>query len=90
MRRARAGIVAVIAVLVSAAAAAQETTPEKLKVIYGLSIPDRVGSLVYGRTVDFESKSPGLGYSLRFGGRPGWMVSSRAISSACGRPRISE
>lgn len=74
MRRARAGIVAVLAVLVSAAVLAQETTPEKLKVIYGLSIPDRVGSLVYGRTVDFESKSPGLGYSLRFGGRPGWMV----------------
>ncbi len=75
MRRLRAGIVAVIAVLVSAAAGfAQETTPEKLKVIYGLSIPDRVGSLVYGRSVDFESKSPGLGYSLRFGGRPGWMV----------------
>ena len=75
MRRLRAGIVAVIAVLVSAAAAlAQETTTEKLKVIYGLSIPDRVGSLVYAQSVDFASKSPGLGYSLRFGGRPGWMV----------------
>lgn len=75
MRWARAGIVAVVAVLVSAAAAfAQENSQEKLKVVYGLSIPDRVGSLVYGRTVDFESRSPGLGYALRFAGRPGWMV----------------
>jgi hypothetical protein len=75
MHRAHAGILTVVAVLVSnAAAPAQETTQEKLKVIYGLSIPDRVGSLVYGRSVDFESKSPGLGYSLRFGGHPGWMV----------------
>ena len=75
MRLPRAGILTVVAVLVSnAAAPAQETAQEKLKVVYGLSIPDRVGSLVYGRSVDFESKSPGLGYSLRFGGRPGWMV----------------
>lgn len=75
MRSLRTGILAAIAVLVSAAMVlAQESTPEKLKVIYGLSIPDRVGSLVYARSVDFESKSPGLGYSLRFGGRPGWMV----------------
>lgn len=75
MRRARAGILAVVAVLASAAATfAQETPQEKLKVVYGLSIPDRVGGLVYARTVDFESKSPGLGYSLRFDGRPGWMV----------------
>jgi hypothetical protein len=45
-----------------------------MKVVYGLSIPDRVGSLVYARTIDFESKSPGLGYALRFGDQPGWMV----------------
>jgi len=75
MRWARAGILAVVAVLVPAAAAfAQENSQEKLKVVYGLSIPDRVGSLVYGRTVDFESTSPGLGYALRFSGQPGWMV----------------
>ena len=75
MRWPRASILAVIAVLVSAAAVlAQEKPQEKLKVVYGLSIPDRVGSLVYGRTIDFESKSPGLGYALRFGGQPGWMV----------------
>jgi hypothetical protein len=75
MRLPRAGILAVVAVLVSVAAVfAQEKPQEKLKVIYGLSIPDRVGSLVYERTIDFESKSPGLGYALRFGGRPGWMV----------------
>jgi hypothetical protein len=75
MRWARAGILAVVAVLVSAAAAlAQEKPQEKLQVVYGLSIPDRVGSLVYLRTIDFESKSPGLGYALRFGGPPAWMV----------------
>ncbi len=71
MRRARAGILAVVAVLVSAAAALAQ---EKLQTVYGLSIPDRIGSLSYGQTVDFESKSPGLGYALRFGGRAGWMV----------------
>jgi hypothetical protein len=70
MRRARAGILAVVAVLLSAAAFAQA----KLQVVYGLSIPDRVGSLVYARSIDFESKSRGLGYALRFGGKPGWMV----------------
>ena len=75
MRKAGAGILAVIAVLVSAAAAfAQEKPQEKSKVVYGLSIPDRVGSLVYRQTIDFESKSPGLGYALRFSGQPGWMV----------------
>src|SRR5262245_63030478 len=71
MRWARAGILTVVAVLVAAAGAFAQ---EKQKVIYGLSIPDRVGSLVYARTIDFESKSPGLGYALRFGGKPGWMV----------------
>ena len=65
MRRARAGILAVVAVVLSAAAAFAQT---KLQVVYGLSIPDRVGSLVYGRSIDFESKSRGLGYALRFGG----------------------
>jgi hypothetical protein len=75
MRSARAGILAVAAVLVWATAPlAQEKQQEKLNTVYGLSIPDRVGSLVYERTVDFESKSPGLGYALRFGGKPGWMV----------------
>jgi hypothetical protein len=75
MRSARAGILAVAAVLVSVAAVlAQEKQQEKLKVVYGLSIPDRVGSLVYERTIDFESKTPGLGYALRFAGQPGWMV----------------
>lgn len=75
MRKAGAGILTVIAVLVSAAAAfAQQKPQEKLKVVYGLSIPDRVGSLVYGRSVDFESRSPGLGYALRFVGQPGSMV----------------
>ena len=71
MRKAVAGILTVIAVLVSAAAAFAQ---EKLTSVYGLSIPDRVGSLVYARTVDFESRTPGLGYALRFGGQPGWLV----------------
>ena len=71
MHKAGAGILTVIAVLVSAAAAFAQ---ERLKVVYGLSIPDRVGSLAYARTIDFESKSPGLGYALRFSGQPGWMV----------------
>ena len=71
MRGARAGILAVVAVLLLAATAFAQM---KLQVVYGLSIPDRVGSLVYARTIDFESKSPGLGYALRFGGQPGWMV----------------
>lgn len=75
MRRDRAGILTVVAVLVSAPMAlAQEQPQQKSKVVYGLSIPDRVGSLSYERTVDFESKTPGLGYALRFGGRSGWMV----------------
>jgi hypothetical protein len=42
MRRLGAGILAVVAVLVSAAAALAE---ERSSVVYGLSIPDRVGSL---------------------------------------------
>ena len=71
MRRARAGILAVVAVLLSATTVFAQA---KLQVVYGLSIPDRVGSLVYARTIDFESKSRGLGYALRFGGKPGWMV----------------
>jgi hypothetical protein len=71
MHRVSAGILTVIAVLVSAATVSAQ---EKLKSVYGLSIPDRVGSLVYARTVDFESKTPGLGYALRFGGQPGWLV----------------
>jgi hypothetical protein len=79
MRKLGAGILAVVAVLVSAAVAlaqekAQEKTQEKSGVVYGLSIPDRVGSLVYRQTIDFESKAPGLGYALRFTGPPGWMV----------------
>ena len=67
----RAGILTVVAVRVSAVTAYAQ---EKSRQVYGLSIPDRVGSLFYTRTVDFESKSPGLGYAIRFGGRPDWSV----------------
>ncbi len=71
MRRARAGILTAIAVLVSAVAASAQV---KLDTIYGLPIPDRVGGLFYLQSVTYESKSPGLGYGLRFTGRPGWIV----------------
>lgn len=71
MRKLGTGILAVVAVLVSAAAALAQ---EKSSVIYGLSIPDRIGSLLYRQSVDYESKSPGLGYGLRFTGPPGWIV----------------
>ena len=75
MRKLGTGILAVVAVLVSAAVAlAQEKTQEKSSVVYGLSIPDRIGSLLYRQAVDYESKSPGLGYGLRFTGPPGWIV----------------
>ena len=60
----RAGILTVVAVRVSAVTAYAQ---EKSRQVYGLSIPDRVGSLFYTRTVDFESKSPGLGYAIRLG-----------------------
>ena len=71
MHGARAGILAVIAVLGSAAAALAQ---ERLNSIYGLSIPDRVGSLSYRQSMNYESRSPGLGYGLRFAGPPGWIV----------------
>jgi hypothetical protein len=71
MRWLGAGVLAVVAVIISAAAALAQ---EKSKFVYGLSIPDRVGSLDYRQTVDFESKAPGLGYGLRFTGSPGWMA----------------
>lgn len=71
MRKRVAGIVAVVAVLVSATAALAQ---EKLSNVFGLSIPDRVGSLLYRQSVDYESKSPGLGFGLRFTGPPGWIA----------------
>lgn len=70
MRRSCAAFLAVAALLLSTVMAfAQEPTK-----IYGLTIPDQVGGLVHGQPVDYESKNPGLGYSLRFSGRPGWIV----------------
>lgn len=71
MRKFGAGILAVVAVLASTTAALAQ---EKLGSIFGLSIPDRVRSLSYRQSVDYESKSPGLGYGLRFTGPPGWIV----------------
>jgi len=67
----RAWLMAFAAVVLTAAAALAQ---EKSKTIYGLSIPDRVGSLSYRQSVDFESKTPGLGYALRFTGPTGWLV----------------
>jgi hypothetical protein len=70
MRRSFAGWLAAAALVLTAAVApAQE--PAK---IYGLTIPERVGGLGHGETMDYESKSPGLGYALRFSGHPGWVV----------------
>jgi hypothetical protein len=71
MRLFRTSALAIAVIALSVSATLAQT---KSKIIYGLSIPDWVGSLVYKETVDFESKSPGLGYALRFSGQPGWLV----------------
>jgi hypothetical protein len=60
--------IAVLLLSVLAAVAQDSAT------IYGLAIPAEVGGLTHGQPVDFETKSPGLGYSLRFAARPGWTV----------------
>ena len=65
-----AGLVA-IAVLLLPALTVFAQEPVR---IYGLTIPDRVGGLAHGQPIDFETKSSGLGYSLRFSSRPGWTV----------------
>jgi hypothetical protein len=70
MRGACARLFAAAVSLLSAAAALAQQPIN----IYGLTIPERVGGLVPGQPVDYESKSPGLGYSVRFSGRPGWTV----------------
>lgn len=71
MRRVRACLLAIAAVALTAATALAQ---ERTKNVYGLSIPDRVGSLTYRQSVDFESKNPGLGTALRFSGPTGWLV----------------
>jgi hypothetical protein len=50
-------------------ASAQDTAS-----IYGLTVPAKVDGLTRGQPVDYESKSPGLGYALRFSGHVGWTV----------------
>jgi len=70
MRGVRARLLAIAVALTATTALAQE----KSKTVFGLSIPDRVGSLSYVQSVDFESKTPGLGYALRFAGPTGWLV----------------
>lgn len=71
MRGVRACLLAIAAVALTAATALAQ---DRSKNIYGLSIPDRVGSLTYRQSVDFESKTPGLGTALRFSGPTGWLV----------------
>jgi hypothetical protein len=71
MRGVRACLLAIAAVVLTAATALAQ---ERSKNVFGLSIPDRVGSLTYRQSVDFESKTPGLGYALRFSGPTGWLV----------------
>jgi hypothetical protein len=64
------GVLAFAALLVFVlAAAAQEAAT-----IYGLSVPAQVDRLTRGPPIDYESKSPGLGYAFRFSGRAGWTV----------------
>ena len=58
MRGVRACLLAIAAVALTATTALAQ---EKSKTVFGLSIPDRVGSLSYVQSVDFESKTPGLG-----------------------------
>jgi hypothetical protein len=64
------GAIAIAVVLLSAIAASAQQPVS----IYGLTIPERVGGLTRGQTNDYESKSPGLGYSLRFSWRPNSFV----------------
>jgi hypothetical protein len=71
MRGVRACLLAIAAVALMATTALAQ---EKSKTVFGLSIPDRVGSLSYEKSVDFESKTPGLGYALRFSSPTGWLV----------------
>lgn len=71
MRGVRACLLAIAAVALTATTALAQ---ERSKTVFGLSIPDRVGSLTYRQSVDFESKTPGLGYALRFSGPTGWLV----------------
>ncbi len=71
MRGVRAWLLAITVVALTAATALAQ---EKSKTVFGLSIPDRVGSLSYRQSKDFESEKPGLGYALRFSCPAGWLV----------------
>ena len=71
MRGVGACLLAIAAVALTATAALAQ---DRSKNVYGLPIPDRVGSLTYRQSVDFESKNPGLGTALRFSGPTGWLV----------------
>jgi len=42
--------------------------------IYGLTVPAEIDGLTRGPPIDYESKSPGLGYAFRFFGHVGWTV----------------
>jgi hypothetical protein len=69
VKRLTHGLVAIAAVLfLTVGGLAQQPAT-----IYGLAIPDQVGGLSHGAVADFESKAPGLGYSLRFL-RSNWTV----------------
>jgi hypothetical protein len=64
------GLLAVGLLLLSVVAALAQQ-PVK---IYGLTIPDFVGGLSRGQLNDYEARSPGLGYSILFPSRSGWIV----------------
>ena len=54
--------------LTAAASVAQAAT-----IYYGLTFPERVADAQIGPTHDFETKDPGLGYSVRYQ-KPGWGI----------------
>jgi hypothetical protein len=65
----KSGLLAITVLLLSGITAA---TQEPARIL-GLIIPEQVGGLAHGPPTDYETKSPGLGYSLRFL-RTGWAV----------------
>jgi hypothetical protein len=42
--------------------------------VHGLAIPAEVGGFTRGPVRDYEAQQPGLGQSVRFTARPGWII----------------
>src|SRR5262245_20690378 len=64
------GILAFAAIVAFTLVASAQNT----ETVYGLTLPAQIDRLTRGPPIDYESKSPGLGYAFRFSGRPGWTV----------------